>query len=239
MSPRQQQSATATKATTTIETMADIERGCRSLRRRCSQMRAIYAVAGTPALRRRPDGFEGLARIVVGQQLSIASADAIWGRLSGAIRPFTPTSLATAADAQLRAAGLSRPKIKTLRAAAAAAQDGALCFATLKNAGIEDIHQQLTALPGIGPWTADIYAMFCLGARDAFASGDLALQEAVRISFQLERRPSPSELLEYAEAWRPWRGVAARLLWAYYAKSRSGTIATANRRAPQNASTRA
>ncbi|MCH9808541.1 MAG: DNA-3-methyladenine glycosylase 2 family protein [Alphaproteobacteria bacterium] len=220
--PPGQKSATVRKPdAATIETSADIERGCRSLRRRCEHMRMIIRLTGTPPLRRRPDGFEGLARIVVGQQLSIASADAIWGRLTQGIAPLTPGNLLTASDDDLRSHGLSRPKIKTLRAAAQATQDGSVCFAELRQCHPDEIRRKLTTLPGIGPWSADIYAMFCVGIPDAFAPGDLALQEAARMALRLEARPGPDELLDLAEAWRPWRGVAARLLWAYYAHTRS------------------
>jgi len=112
--------------------------------------------------------------------------------------------------------GLSRPKIRTLRAVAAAVTTGALPLESLGDASDEAIHEMITSVSGLGPWTADVFIMFCLGRRDAFAAGDLALQVAAAHAFGLERRPSIAELVELAERWRPWRGVAARLLWAYY-----------------------
>ncbi len=199
-----------------IETDADIRDGVRALRRKCATMRHVHDTAGNPPLRRRMAGFEGLARIIVGQQLSVASATAIWTRTADAVQPFEPKVLLALKDKRLAAAGLSRPKIRTLRAIAAAAQDG-LDLTRLDRASDEAVHTALTAVSGIGPWTADIYLMFCLGRADAWAPGDLALQIAAQQALGLEERPDKAELLEIAERWRPWRGVAARLLWAYYA----------------------
>lgn len=209
-------------ASPTIETPDDIRRGCRALRRRCRHMRGIHDAIGDPPLRRRQGGFPGLARIVVGQQLSIASADAIWSRLSAGIRPFEPAAVLRLADTELRALGLSRPKIKTLRGIATAVAEGQLDFDAIGCAEESQRREHLTSLPGIGPWSADIYGLFCLGAQDGFAPGDLALQEALRITLQSESRPDHDEILAIAERWKPWRGVAARLLWSYYAWSKSG-----------------
>ncbi len=205
----------------TIETPDDIRRGCRALRRRCWYMRKIHDAVGDPPLRRRKGGFTGLARIVVGQQLSIASANAMWSRLSSGIRPFEPDAILRLEDAELRAFGLSRPKIKTLRGIAMAVVEGQLDFDAIGQADERQLREHLTELSGIGPWSADIYRLFCLGAQDGFAPGDLALQEAVRITLKTESRPGPEELLAMAERWKPWRGVAARLLWSYYASMRS------------------
>lgn len=199
-----------------IETAEDIRAGMRALRRKCPHLRRVHDVTGDPPLRRRPAGFEGLARIVVGQQLSTASAGAIWSRLEAAVTPLDAHGLLSADEAVLRAAGLSAAKIRTLRNIARAVADGALAIETLASLPDDVIHEQLTAVPGIGPWTADIFIMFCLGRRDAFAAGDLALQVAAAGALGLERRPTAAELLELAERWRPWRGVAARLLWAYH-----------------------
>jgi DNA-3-methyladenine glycosylase II len=195
---------------------ADIRDGVRALRRKCEIMRKVHDVTGDPPLRRRPPGFEGLARIVVGQQLSVASATAIWTRTADLCQPFEPHGLLALEDARLAGAGLSRPKIRTLRAVAAACADG-LDLERLDQATEEEIHAALTGVLGIGPWTADIYIMFCLGRADGWASGDLALQIGAQQALGLRKRPDQARLDRIAERWRPWRGVAARLLWAYYA----------------------
>jgi DNA-3-methyladenine glycosylase II len=207
-----------------IATEADIKAGVRALRRKCPTMRHVHDTAGDPPLRRRPAGFEGLARIIVGQQLSIASAAAIWERTAAACRPFEPATLLRLRDNTLAGAGLSRPKIRTLRAIAAACTDG-LDLAALEAASEEEVHTALTEVVGIGPWTADIYIMFCLGRADGWAPGDLALQIAAQRALVLAERPGKDEMLELAERWRPWRGVAARLLWAYYAAVRAKSTA--------------
>jgi DNA-3-methyladenine glycosylase II len=128
----------------------------------------------------------------------------------------------------LRGAGLSAPKIRTLRAIADGILSGLLPLDTLHERGADEAHGLMTAVRGIGPWTADIYLLFCLGHPDAFPDGDLALQEAARIAYELEARPNPAGLSAIAERWRPWRGVGAKVLWAYYAqvKSREGAPVT-------------
>ncbi|MGL4325297.1 MAG: DNA-3-methyladenine glycosylase family protein [Beijerinckiaceae bacterium] len=182
--------------------------------------------SGPIPLRRRSGGFDGLVGIIVAQQVSVAAANAIWNKLTAVITPLTPETFLAADDAMLAQSGLSRPKQRTIRAISEAVHAGALPLDNLHTRSPEDIHALLTAVKGIGPWTADIYAMFCLGHADAFAPGDLALQEAARIAYDLDERPSPDELLAIAEAWRPHRAVAARILWAYYAvaKQREGVI---------------
>jgi DNA-3-methyladenine glycosylase II len=199
-----------------IEGEADIRDGVRWLRRNCPTMRAVHDLTGHPPLRRLQPGFEGLARIVVGQQLSVASAGAIWARTLAACRPFEPQVLLQLEDRQLAGVGLSRPKVRTLRAVAAACTGG-LDLDRLGTASEEEIHAALTEVVGIGPWTADVYIMFCLGRADGWASGDLALQIAAQQALGLRKRPDKDKLDRIAERWRPWRGVAARLLWAYYA----------------------
>src|SRR5262245_481305 len=179
-------------------------------------MRRVHDLTGLPPLRRRPAGFEGLARVIVGQQLSVARASAIWQRTAAACVPFEPRVMLALAEEDLSGAGLSRPKIRTLRAIAEACTRG-LDLTGLERASDAAIHAALTAVTGIGPWTADVYIMFCLGRADGWAPGDLALQLAAQHALELPRRPDKQEMLELAERWRPWRGVAARLLWAYYA----------------------
>jgi DNA-3-methyladenine glycosylase II len=205
---------------------ADVLAGVRALRRKCEIMRLVHDTAGNPPLRLRPAGFEGLARIIVGQQLSVASANAIWNRTVAAVRPLEPRRVLALTDAELAAAGLSRPKIRTLRAIAEACRDG-LDLAALERANDEEVHAALTQVVGIGPWTADVYIMFCLGRADAWAPGDLALQIAAQRAMDLAERPTAEELRAIGERWRPWRGVAARLLWAYYAATKRKAAITA------------
>lgn len=205
-----------------IECEADIKAGIAALRRRCPILRHMHDVAGDPPLRRRAGGFEGLARIIVGQQVSVASAEAIWLRTFAAVQPFTHGTLLAASDEALRGAGLSRPKIVTLRAIATSIETGALDLAGLTRLDDAAVAAALTAVKGIGPWTADVYILFCLGRTDAFAAGDLALQVAAEWAFELDARPDPKALVALAERWRPWRGVAARMLWAYYKARKDG-----------------
>jgi DNA-3-methyladenine glycosylase II len=199
-----------------IVTDDDVRDGVRVLKRKCAIMRRVHDLAGHPPLRRRPAGFEGLARIVVGQQVSVASASAIWERTAAACTPFEPRILLALEDTRLAAAGLSRPKIRTLRAIAEACSDR-LDLTSLERASEEEVRTALTEITGIGPWTADVYILFCLGRADGWAPGDLALQVAAQHALELDDRPGADAMLELAERWRPWRGVAARLLWAYYA----------------------
>lgn len=206
---------------------ADLEEGMAALTRLDPAWEALIARTGIPPLRRRASGFHSLASIIVSQQLSVASARAVWARVESVLAPLTPERILAASDDEMRLSGLSRPKQKTLRAVAAAIAQGRLDLAGLEGATPEFVHEHMTAVSGIGPWTADVYLLFCLGHRDGFAAGDLAVQEAAKVAFELEARPKPAELLALAEAWRPWRGVAARLLWAYYAvlKAREGVNA--------------
>jgi DNA-3-methyladenine glycosylase II len=198
-----------------LETQADVDHAVRLLVAQDPRLAAVLAVSGPPPLRRRPGGFAGLASIVTAQQLSTASAAAIWGRLNAAFDPFDPARVRRARATTLAKIGLSAPKIRTLKAIAAAIADG-LDLDALAETAADDAHRVLTAVHGIGPWTADIYLLFCLGHADAWPAGDLAVQEAARIAFGLDKRPHPKDMAALAEPWRPWRGVAACLLWSYY-----------------------
>lgn len=210
-----------------IETEADVRSGVEALCRIEPRFSFVVERAGQPPLRRRAGGFEGLAGIIVSQQVSVASASAIWARLTAIVKPLDAATLARASDDDLRLAGLSRPKQRTLRAVCAAIAEGWLDLDALEHASVEEVQAALTAVSGIGPWTADVYLMFCLGHGDAFAAGDLALQEAAKLLFGLESRPNSHDLLSLSEAWRPWRSIAARLLWAHYKviKAREGVAA--------------
>jgi DNA-3-methyladenine glycosylase II len=180
--------------------------------------RAFAAVEDVP-LRLRPDGFAQLLSAIVSQQVSVASANAIWGRTQVA-GLTTEAAVIAAGPEGLRDVGFSRPKQRYALALAEAGID----YAALKQAPTEEVMASLVAVPGIGQWTAEIYAMFSLGRADVFAPGDLALQEAARVLYELEERPKERAFREMAERWSPWRSVAARLLWAYYRveKNREG-----------------
>jgi DNA-3-methyladenine glycosylase II len=199
-----------------IQTDADIAAGLAALVLRDPRLGAVLAVAGEVPLRRRAGGLEGLIRIIVGQQLSTASAEAIWGRLRGAYEPFHHTVLRRARMPKLQRVGLSAGKIRTIRAIVEAIEAGAIDFDALVDMSADQAHAMLTAVHGIGPWTADIYLLSCLGHPDAWPAGDLALQEAAKIAFGLKARPTTKEMVVLAEPWRPGRAVAARLLWSYY-----------------------
>jgi DNA-3-methyladenine glycosylase II len=209
---------------TILDSDAALKAGLAALVRLDPVMARIVGEGAVPVLRKRPPGFEGLAWIIVGQQVSTASAAAIWTRVRDSLGPVTPERILAASDDALRAPGLSAPKIRTLRAAAAAVAEGALPLDTLAGGTAEEAHARLTAVKGIGPWTADIYLLFCLGHPDAFPASDLAVQEAARAAYALPVRPEARALAALAEAWRPWRGVAAGVLWAYYRliKTREG-----------------
>lgn len=179
---------------------------------------ALHATGPLP-LRLRKDGFPALLDAIVSQQVSVAAADAIWGRLKSA-GLTGPRKLKAASDEDLRACGLSRQKTRYARALA----EANIRYPSLRETHTDNVIEILTEVPGIGQWTAEIYAMFSLGRADVFAPGDLALQESARILFELPDRPKEKALRDMAQAWSPWRGVAARLLWAYYrvAKEREG-----------------
>lgn len=171
------------------------------------------------SLRRRPDGFAAIAHAIVGQQVSTAAAETVWGRMRVAGLDGE-AAIAGAGEDALRAMGLSGRKARYLLGVAAAGID----WAGLRALPDAEVEAVLTALPGIGPWTAQIYLLFALGRADAFAPADLALAEAARLLYGLPARPGAAELARLAEPWAPWRGVAARALWAYYreAKGREG-----------------
>jgi DNA-3-methyladenine glycosylase II len=184
----------------------------------------LIAIGGPPPLRRREAGFAGLAAIIVAQQVSTASAAAIFGRLQAFVMPLEAAEIAKATEEDLRACGLSNAKIRALHALARTIVEGGLDLKGLANLDAEEAHKALVAIKGIGPWTADIFLLFCLGHPDAFPAGDVALQEAAKVALNLKLRPDAARLERIAERWRPLRGVAARMLWAYYrgVKARSG-----------------
>lgn len=188
----------------------------KSLLRRDPRLRDIARTAGAFDVRLSARGFPGMARVVTGQQLSVASARAIWSRVE-AIRGSTdPKRFLKIKDETLRAAGLSAAKICTLRLIAEAVVDGSLDFDRVEEMTPADATAYLTAHKGIGPWTAEIYLMFCAGHPDIFPAGDLALRKAVHHALRLKELPSAAELVEIAKPWAPHRHAAALLFWRYY-----------------------
>ncbi|UWQ30555.1 DNA-3-methyladenine glycosylase 2 family protein [Leisingera sp. M523] len=202
-----------------IQCDACVSEGAEWLAAQDSRFADALKLTGPLPLRRKPDGFAELLSAIVSQQVSVASAKAIWARMKAA-RLTGPRKILWATDEELRAAGLSRQKIRYARALAEARID----FKALRDVPDAEVIARLVEVPGIGVWTAEIYAMFSLGRADVFAHGDLALQEAARVLFDLPARPKDRELRQMAEDWSPWRSVAARILWAYYrvAKDREG-----------------
>jgi len=185
------------------------------------RLRPVLDLSGRPALRRRLPGFAGLTAVVVAQQVSVAAARAISARLESTLGSLTPEAVLAAGPVALRGAGLSAPKIRSLTGIAAALVSGAVDLAHVEALDADGAATYLTRLPGIGLWTADIYLLFCLGRGDAFPHGDLALQVAAGEAFDLPGRASAQGLAAIAEDWRPLRGVAAQLLWAYYGARRA------------------
>ncbi|MEM9012747.1 MAG: DNA-3-methyladenine glycosylase 2 family protein [Pseudomonadota bacterium] len=202
-----------------IETDADVAEGAAWLAALEPRFATALEQTGPLPLRRRDGGFTALLSAIVSQQISTAAADGIWRRMEAA-GATERAAIQGLSDEELRACGLSRPKIRYVRALA----DSDLDFAALADLPDAAVIEALVELKGIGHWTAEIYAMFSLGRADVFAHGDLALQEAARVLFELEARPDAAAMREIALAWSPWRAVAARLLWAYYrvAKNREG-----------------
>ena len=198
-----------------IRSMNDISDGLDQLCVIDPRLVDVRAAAGEVPLRLTEPGFESLASIIVSQQVSRASADAIFGRLTRLVDPLTPQGLLTAGEDMFREAGLSRPKQKTLLAIARAVADG-LDLHHLCGLEAGDAVGRMTSISGIGPWTAECYLLFSAGHPDVFPARDVALQAAVGHAFGLESRPGEKALIALAESWTPLRGVASRLFWAYY-----------------------
>jgi DNA-3-methyladenine glycosylase II len=195
---------------------ADLKAGLTQLIAADPRLKPVASKAGAFGLRRRDGGYAGLCAIVCGQQLSVASAAAIRNRLFAAFDPFHHDTVRAARTDRLKRLGLSAAKIKSIKEIAKAVAKGRIDLNAVGDMEADAAHAALVALHGVGPWTADIYLLFCLGHADAFPAGDLAVQEAARIAFSLRKRPDAKRLAKIADAWRPWRGVAAHLLWAYY-----------------------
>lgn len=200
-----------------IRDEVDIEQGLAALLELDPRLRPVAAEAGAIPLRLREPGFEGLAHIIVSQVVSRASADAIWGRMTTRLGRVTAGGYAGLEPDAWRSFGLSRIKHDTLARVADAVVGGGLDLHALSAESPEKALSELMAIKGIGPWTAEVYLMFCFGHADVFPAGDVALQAAVGMAFDRAERPQAKALALEAAVWAPWRSVAARLFWAYYA----------------------
>ncbi|NQV20090.1 MAG: DNA-3-methyladenine glycosylase 2 family protein [Rhodospirillales bacterium] len=215
-----------------IDTPEALQKGLRSLLRRDPRLRPVNRTAGKwtergiaagdSGLLRRQPGFASLLRIIVEQQVSVASANAIWGRLEDQVN-LVPEDLLRADDTTLRGVGLSGQKIRYGRELATEIIEGRLVLDTLQHMSEEDATAELVRVKGIGRWTAEIYLMFVLGRPDVWPAGDVALQNAVRDLLELDVRPNVKEMDVLSEPWRPWRSVAARLFWHSYEAVRTAS----------------
>jgi len=203
----------------TIDTHDDIAAGLHYLARTDTALaRLVDAIDHVP-LRRTPPGFASLAGIIVSQQVSKQSAAAITGRMVRLVDPLTPENYLAAGEAAWKEIGLSRPKQRTMSAICEAIGAGTLDLDGLCTIDAADAIATMTGVKGIGPWTAEVYLLFAAGHSDIFPAGDLALQAAAASIYGLDARPDDKALRTMAESWSPWRGVAARLLWAWYGQT--------------------
>jgi len=189
----------------------------KALLRRDARLKAIYKTAGPFEIRKTDPGFAGLSKVICGQQLSVASARAIWSRFEQLPGALNPSGYLKLTEDQVRGVGFSLGKFKTVGEVARAVVSGQLDFDELETLPADAAVAKLTAIKGIGPWTAEIYLMFCGGHPDIFPVGDLALQKAVAHALELDERPLGAALASIAEVWAPHRATAALLFWRYYA----------------------
>ncbi|PHR22324.1 MAG: DNA-3-methyladenine glycosidase [Hoeflea sp.] len=200
-----------------IDSLDDIEDGLVELARTDLRLARAIELSGPVPLRRKPPGYAALAEIILSQMVSKASANALWRKLELAAGEITPSAVLALSPEALREAGLSRAKAETLTRVGEAVICGDLDLEHLCRLEGRAAIRAMTAIKGVGPWTAEVYLLFCAGHPDVFPAGDVALQSAAADILGLETRPRPKDLYSMAEDWSPWRGVAARLLWAYYA----------------------
>lgn len=204
----------------TIETESDVALGVAELINADPRFGPILDVTGQPPLRRREAGFEALLRIITDQQISLSAGAAIWSRFAEKVGTINAMSLIKLSDDDLRATGQSGAKTKTMRAVASAILDGTLDLRRLEALDDEAAAAELMQVKGIGPWTADIYLLSCMGRSNVFPASDVALQTGAQLAFKLTIRPTAPELTAMAELWQPFRAIAARLLWSYYRHER-------------------
>ena len=204
-----------------IDTLEDIQRELVALAKLDSRLEHVISQAGEVPLRRTSADFAGLAHIVVGQLISVVAASRIWERLQKVVSPFESEVLLSKSDEELFGAGLSNAKMRTLRAVATEIQNGLILEDAVTWPG-DVAHKRLCEIKGIGPWSADVFLLFCAGHPDVFPVGDVALQAAVQHAFGLDARPKGTGFADIAAVWAPHRGTAARLFWAYYREMKNG-----------------
>ena len=199
-----------------LREISDLEKSVIELCRLEPRFQTVIDQHGLPSLRTSPQGLEGLLMIVTEQFLSLQAAAAIWAKVRKGVEPFDAETILNLSAEELLSLGLSRAKAKTFHETARRVLQGELDFKALEKYDEQNVAKQLCALPGVGPWTADIYLLSVMGASDAWPAGDLALRIAVQDFLKLNDRPEIKDMPRYAEAWRPHRAVAARLLWSHY-----------------------
>lgn len=206
-----------------IDVFADVSGACEKLAARDKALARAVEAIGAPHIRRRPGGFEGLFRIIVEQQVSVPSAQAIWARCRQGMGAMTPADALACGEAGLKSFGLSGPKARYVTHLAEALECGAVNLETLAALDNEIAAVTLCSVKGIGPWTAAIYLLFCEGRVDIWPQGDVALLGAYTAARRYGRKPVMKELDAKALKWSPWRGLAAHILWTYYAHIRGRT----------------
>lgn len=206
-----------------LDVFADVSRECRALAAADPVLANALKAIGEPVIRRRAGGFEGLFRIIVEQQVSVPSAQAIWARCQAAFEPIRAEAVHAAGEAELRGLGLSGPKARYVLALAAAVRSGGVSFGSIADLPDEEAAESLKSLKGVGPWSAAIYLLFCEGRVDIWPPNDVALLAAYAGAAGLDERPPMAELDALSARWRPHRGLAAHVLWTYYAQLRGRT----------------
>ncbi len=195
-----------------------MQKSMKALMALCPDVARAHKLIGTPPARHHQAGFASLLRIIIDQQVSVQAGAAIWRRVDEGLTECTPQHVLKAGEETLRTFGLSRPKARYALCLAEAIVTGDLNLEALEKADNDEVRAQLTAIKGIGRWTAEIYLMFALGRPDVWPAGDLALAEAAKRLLGLDARPTPDELDEIGERWRPERTTAAVFLWHCYKK---------------------
>lgn len=204
-----------------MNVFADEQEACRALAREDAILaRALAQISGQPHIRQRSGGYGGLFRIIIEQQISVPSAQAVLKRCYRQIPDITPEAINALSEKDLRGCGLSGPKVKYVQAAAIAVLDGTLDLASLPTLTDQRAVAHLCSVKGIGPWSAAIYLLFCEGRVDIWPRGDVALLAAYAAASGFTSKPAMKDFDAMAEEWSPWRGIAAHILWTYYAKLR-------------------